>query len=714
MPDPYYVATGIVLTQNGATVTGPVGTTFKANVKSGDTALYGGYSIAVKSITSNQELVLEGVWPAATVPGATVVFLHTGSGWHQTATINEMTLNLIRLIQAGLPLHASAAGTLAERDNYDTQAPGYIFVQTDVEPWVAYIKQSPGGWSTGVQITPVDNFAVELAEGYADAASAAQTGASEQAAQAAVSKADTVSLLAGYAANFRGALAADPATRPDGSANQAGDWYIRITNAPLGPRYYTGSAWTGAVFSSGGFMPLSAGSANVFTDDHYSAPGKGWRSNSTGGSQIHDNTGGTEFEIFAKADRAVIYKGDGSAAIWTLDNTANTGFFKGQGVWHSGIAGGGGAFDPTLKADLSNPVFTGNPRGPTPTAGDNDTSLATTAFVQAAITALINGSPGALDTLNELAAALGSDANFSATMATALGLRLRVDAAQSFSSGQKTQAYSNLGFSTIIQSLVAAADLAAAQATLGVANRGGGILRLNAGNIELQHYLGTQVNINSTLRTIPTPYPTLAPAALAANDTTYYVYATWTGTTITLSVSATAPVLSSATGHLVMNGDPTKTYLGMVRKTGGVFVDSAAQRFVCSWYNPQERSLAPAASTNGLTRTTDVWAEINSLCRSEFLTHAAFVVEIFGNGTAGTSVTGSYARVQLGIDNDTPILASDVLCGTAFATELSNAAFSRAINLADGYHFTKILGRTQAATGETATFYVNQSGTVWG
>lgn len=35
-----------------------------------------------------------------------------------------------------------------------------------------------------------------------------------------------------------------------------------------------------------------------------------------------------------------------------------------------------------LKAGLASPVFTGNPTGPTPPQGDNDTSLATTAYVQ--------------------------------------------------------------------------------------------------------------------------------------------------------------------------------------------------------------------------------------------------------------------------------------------------------------------------------------------
>ena len=68
------------------------------------------------------------------------------------------------------------------------------------------------------------------------------------------------------------------------------------------------------------------------------------------------------------------------------------------------------------KAALAGPTFTGTPAAPTAGAGTNTTQLATTAFVQAAVAATIDSAPGALDTLNELAAALGDDANFSTTV----------------------------------------------------------------------------------------------------------------------------------------------------------------------------------------------------------------------------------------------------------------------------------------------------------
>ena len=79
------------------------------------------------------------------------------------------------------------------------------------------------------------------------------------------------------------------------------------------------------------------------------------------------------------------------------------------------------AADPhTQYAPKASPTFTGTPKAPTAAAGNNSTQLANTAFVQAAIAALVASSPAALDTLKELAAALGNDPNFATTMTNAL------------------------------------------------------------------------------------------------------------------------------------------------------------------------------------------------------------------------------------------------------------------------------------------------------
>lgn len=58
---------------------------------------------------------------------------------------------------------------------------------------------------------------------------------------------------------------------------------------------------------------------------------------------------------------------------------------------------------------------------------------------------LVNGAAAALDTLSELAAALGNDPNFATTIATEVANRVRYDAAQTLTSTQQAQARSNIG-----------------------------------------------------------------------------------------------------------------------------------------------------------------------------------------------------------------------------------------------------------------------------
>ncbi len=75
-------------------------------------------------------------------------------------------------------------------------------------------------------------------------------------------------------------------------------------------------------------------------------------------------------------------------------------------------------------APLASPTFTGTPAAPTASAGTNTTQVATTAYVTTAISNLVNGAGAALDTLQELAAALGNDASFSTTITTSIGTKL--------------------------------------------------------------------------------------------------------------------------------------------------------------------------------------------------------------------------------------------------------------------------------------------------
>jgi hypothetical protein len=74
-------------------------------------------------------------------------------------------------------------------------------------------------------------------------------------------------------------------------------------------------------------------------------------------------------------------------------------------------------------APLVSPTFTGTPAAPTAISSTNTTQIATTAFVQSVISSLVNSAPSTLDTLKELADALGDDANFATTITNSLALK---------------------------------------------------------------------------------------------------------------------------------------------------------------------------------------------------------------------------------------------------------------------------------------------------
>lgn len=125
----------------------------------------------------------------------------------------------------------------------------------------------------------------------------------------------------------------------------------------------------------------------------------------------------------------------------------------------SGISTSTAGTTVTISADatiarLASPVFSGTPSLPTGTtgvtqaAGTSNTSLATTAFVGTAVANLVSSAPAALDTLNELAAALGNDANFATTISTSLGEKL-VKTANLSDLSNAASARTNLGLGTI-------------------------------------------------------------------------------------------------------------------------------------------------------------------------------------------------------------------------------------------------------------------------
>ncbi|SDP46069.1 Phage tail-collar fibre protein [Ralstonia sp. 25mfcol4.1] len=150
---------------------------------------------------------------------------------------------------------------------------------------------------------------------------------------------------------------------------------------------------------------------------------------------VKDQVAGKDNGIYAAATGAWARTADADSGIDLTPGalvTIEQGTVNGDSVWQLATDGtiiigatalvfkrvGDGYFAP-----LASPDFTGVPKVDTAPPGTATRQAASTAFVAAAIAALVNASPAQLDTLNELAAALGNDANFAATMTAALALK---------------------------------------------------------------------------------------------------------------------------------------------------------------------------------------------------------------------------------------------------------------------------------------------------
>ncbi len=127
----------------------------------------------------------------------------------------------------------------------------------------------------------------------------------------------------------------------------------------------------------------------------------------------------TNLSYTASPTDGVVASDTGTDATISLADGTNAGLMA--PAQHTQLAGLTAAL--ADKADLASPALTGTPTAPTAAAATNTTQIATTAFVRSEVAALIASSPAALDTLDELANALGDDPNFAATMATAIGLK---------------------------------------------------------------------------------------------------------------------------------------------------------------------------------------------------------------------------------------------------------------------------------------------------
>lgn len=166
--------------------------------------------------------------------------------------------------------------------------------------------------------------------------------------------------------------------------------------------------------------------------------------NSSNGNGIQIGTGGTNITSVTPSSQDVVFQNLGQlrfgGASWDWNAWAGIKFDDTNEILYIG-----GPAASQFTSNASPPTIDVNFVGVDEVQlGGN--ALATQEYVNTAVSNVVASAPAALDTLNELAAALGDDANFSTTMSTALGNRLRVDtASQGLTSTQKSNARTNLG-----------------------------------------------------------------------------------------------------------------------------------------------------------------------------------------------------------------------------------------------------------------------------
>jgi hypothetical protein len=234
----------------------------------------------------------------------------------------------------------------------------------------------------------------------------------------------------------------------------------------------------------------------------------------------------------------------------------------------------------------------------------------------------------------------------------------------------------------------------------------GRLTYVSATQLAFKPFRGDTIKINGAFYQIPAAgIAGLTNGGLAAN-TTYYVYAYNNAGVITGEFSTTGHVTSSTVGNSgveTKSGDDTRTLIGMIRtNASSQFVDTAANRFVISWFNRRAIQLTGInVSIGGITATS--YVELNSGARINFVNWAEEAVAAGYAGFASANgITNAQATIYL--DN----IQSQMVMGPLGTIVSSGYAVSLAgtcsFNTSEGFHSLSLYGSTSAVTASFNIF----------
>ena len=354
-------------------------------------------------------------------------------------------------------------------------------------------------------------------------------------------------------------------------------------------------------------------------------------------------------------------------------------------------------------APLASPALTGVPTAPTAAANTNTTQVATTAYVQTEINDLIASAPGALDTLDELAAALGDDANFATTVTNSLATKLplaggtmsgaiamgtnKITGAGDPTSAQDVATKNYVDTASIAPSNLTGPITSVGPATSVAAQTGTGstfVMQASPTLTTPNIGVATATSVNGT--TIP------ASKTLVATDSTTYVVPSQTGNTGKyLTTDGTTSSWGAISGSLAQPTEPASPTDGLI----WVDTDGTAPTTVVTRW-----SKAPTAGTTTLTGTDD---------GTTVLAYTPGYEEVFLNGvllsrtndytaSTGTSVVLSAATVTGDIVEI--ICPLQVAYTDAITTTAANAAYvPKTLTTTKGDIITATAANTPARLG---------------
>ncbi|MDX3971178.1 MAG: hypothetical protein QHD01_31920 [Bradyrhizobium sp.] len=224
-------------------------------------------------------------------------------------------------------------------------------------------------------------------------------------------------------------------------------------------------------------------------------------------------------------------------------------------------------------------------------------------------------------------------------------------------------------------------------------------------NLVLLPFNGNQLTIDGRPRTIPAGGVSLAPTGLTPGAN-LYIYATASGPDVNaLEAVATGHATSTAPGQMgmeVKTGDDTRTLVGFARIIAGpAFADSATQRFVYSWFNPETLVLTGATDASSTETGTSSYAE-KTPSKIEFLCRATDAVHVAATGVITNAASASAVGISVMIDG--------VAVGIPHDVNVSSASFRCPVGpivntkLSEMYHYADFGMRANGGGTASATY----------